>query len=130
MMTTKNELWLNLPLLGGYQRVTRESNPVAWAYAHGSDLGGNLDQAHAEARAEALDAEFEDRSRERMERRKDWHYDVPKTHWRTATGFSVFITSMNDGYLDNCIRFAETKRQHASRYWILIAERNSRKEKK
>lgn len=113
-----DEIWLNLPLLGGYQRVTRESNPVAWAYAHGSDLSGNLDHASSEALDEAYG---------RIETRKnDWHFDVPETHWRTRDGRVIVISEMEDDHLGHCIRFARTRKRHASRLRSLLAEKNKR----
>ncbi len=113
-MTTKNEIWMDLPLLGGYQRVTPESNPVAWAYAHGSDFGGNLDQARMEA--------WEEEWNELKERRKDWHFGIPETHWRQRDGSTIAIKEMTDRHLGYAIRFAQTKRVHRSRLRRLTTE--------
>jgi hypothetical protein len=107
-------IWVNLPLAGGRQEITRESNPVAWAYAHGSDLGGNLD----EARFEAWELELSEIDR----RRVDWHFDVPKTHWRQRDGTSIAIRKMTDAHLGHALRFAQTRKKHASRRAALTAE--------
>jgi hypothetical protein len=117
-MTAKNEIWLNLPMLGGMQHVTRESNPVAWAYARGSDMGGNLDCAQ--------EAEWDDWQEERNLRKEDWHYDAPRNCWRQRDGTVIGIAKMADSHLGHAIRFAQTKSQHASRLPALLAERKKR----
>jgi hypothetical protein len=119
-----NEVRLNLPFLGGRQSVTRESNPVAYAYAvHGSDLGGNLDQA----RVESWEQDWNELQRERRRRSKDWHYDVPLDHWRTRDGRALPIRQLEDRHLGHCIRFAQTKKPHASRLSALLTEQDRRK---
>jgi hypothetical protein len=111
-MTAKNEMWLNMPLLGGYQRITPESNPVTWAYAHGSDLGGNLDNARGEWYEEKWD----------LDQLADWHRGVASDSWRCKDGSSIRICDMNDFHLGHAIRFAQTKSQHHSRIDALTTE--------
>lgn len=114
---------MNLPLLGGGQWVTPKSNPVSWSYfVNGSDMGGNLDQA----RMSSFEEDWEAAKEERERRRHDWHYDAPKTHWRQKNGRLIAIARMSDDHLGHCIRFAGSLKQHKSRYWALIAERNQR----
>jgi hypothetical protein len=118
-MTTKNGAWLDLPLLGGNQWVTKESNPIAWAYMHGSDLGGNLDQAQLEAWEESL----------RPRRPRDWHRGLRPYQWRCRDGAVVAIWDMTDTHLGNAIRFAENKPQHSSRLGVLRQEAKRRQRK-
>lgn len=117
-MTAKNEIWLDLPLAGGYQRITRESNPVAWAYAHGSDLGGNMDQARAEA--------WEHEWSEKQKLRQDWHIGIPETHWRQRDGSTIAIKEMSDRHLGYALRYVVTKKGHRSRATALMTEAASR----
>lgn len=120
-----DRIWMDLPLLGGGQWVTKESNPVAWAYHHGSDLGGNLDKARGEWLAERLTVP------------RDWHRrrgsDEPPcgpAQWRTRDRMEVIdMTAMDDDHLGHAIRFASTKPQHASKLSALVAERDRRRDK-
>jgi hypothetical protein len=124
-------MWMDLPLAGGRQWVTPETHPVSWAYfVHGSDLGGNMDQARAEY--------YEQELRAMGRRRRDWHRrrdqsepDCAGHQWRTRDRYVVVdMTDMDDNHLGHAIRFASTKPQHSSRLAALVNERARRRENK
>jgi hypothetical protein len=67
-------------------------------------------------------------------REVDWHFQrneqeprCSADQWRTRQRDEVlFISEMSDQHLGHCIRFASTKKQHASRLSFLLEEKARR----